>query len=350
MIGFLSKMFGGSKSEKDVKAVLPLVSKINENFQAYQSISNDELRNKTQEFRQRIQNHLKEIDTEIAETNKRADELPFNDLVGKDAIYHEVDKLKKDRDQKIEEILKEILPEAFAVVKETARRFKENTEIVSKATELDRDLSVIKDYITIDGDNVIYKNTWTAGGGQITWNMVHYDVQLIGGAVLHSGKIAEMATGEGKTLVSTLPAYLNALAGEGVHIVTVNDYLARRDSEWNGPIFEWLGLTVDCIDKHQPNSEERRHAYLADITYGTNNEFGFDYLRDNMVHTPEEMVQRKHHFAMVDEVDSVLIDDARTPLIISGPVPKGDDQQYHILKPRVQTAGRSAGKNRAPNT
>ncbi len=337
MIGFLSKMFGGSKSEKDVKAVLPLVTKINENFQAYQSISNDELRNKTQEFRQRIQDHLKEIDTEIAETTQKADELPFNDLVGKDAIYHEVDKLKKDRDQKIEEILKEILPEAFAVVKETARRFKENTEIVSRATELDRDLSVLKDYITINGDNAIYKNTWTAGGGQITWNMVHYDVQLIGGAVLHSGKISEMATGEGKTLVSTLPAYLNALAGEGVHIVTVNDYLARRDSEWNGPIFEWLGLRVDCIDKHQPNSEERRRAYFADITYGTNNEFGFDYLRDNMVHTPEEMVQRKHHYAMVDEVDSVLIDDARTPLIISGPVPKGDDQQYHILKPRVQS-------------
>ncbi|HYK57277.1 MAG TPA: preprotein translocase subunit SecA, partial [Flavisolibacter sp.] len=333
----LSKMFGGSKSEKDVKAVLPLVTKINENFQAYQSISNGELRNKTQEFRQRIQDHLKEIDTEIAETTQKADELPFNDLVGKDAIYHEVDKLKKDRDQKIEEILKEILPEAFAVVKETARRFKENTEIVSRATELDRDLSVVKEYITINGDNAIYKNTWTAGGGQITWNMVHYDVQLIGGAVLHSGKISEMATGEGKTLVSTLPAYLNALAGEGVHIVTVNDYLARRDSEWNGPIFEWLGLRVDCIDKHQPNSEERRRAYFADITYGTNNEFGFDYLRDNMVHTPEEMVQRKHHYAMVDEVDSVLIDDARTPLIISGPVPKGDDQQYHILKPRVQS-------------
>ena len=336
MIGFLSKMFGGSKSEKDVKAILPLVSKINQHFQAYQSISNDELRNKTQEFRQRIQNYVKEIDEQIAETSKKADELPFNDLVGKDAIYQEVDKLKKDRDQKLEEILKELLPEAFAVVKETARRFKENTEVVSKATALDRDLSVTKNYITIQGDEAIYKNTWTAGGGQITWNMVHYDVQLIGGAVLHSGKIAEMATGEGKTLVSTLPAYLNALAGEGVHIVTVNDYLARRDSEWNGPIFEWLGLKVDCIDKHQPNSEDRRRAYFADITYGTNNEFGFDYLRDNMVHSPEEMVQRKHHYAMVDEVDSVLIDDARTPLIISGPVPKGDDQQYHILKPRVQ--------------
>jgi preprotein translocase subunit SecA len=251
-------------------------------------------------------------------------------------VYQEVDKLKKDRDEKIEDILKELLPEAFAVVKETARRFKENTEITSTSTELDRELSITKNYITVNGDQTTFKNSWTAGGGEVTWNMVHYDVQLIGGAVLHQGKIAEMATGEGKTLVSTLPAYLNALAGEGVHIVTVNDYLARRDSEWNGPIFEWLGLRVDCIDKHEPNSEARRKAYLADITYGTNNEFGFDYLRDNMVHSPEEMVQRKHHYAMVDEVDSVLIDDARTPLIISGPVPKGDDQQYHILKPRVQ--------------
>jgi len=336
MIGFFSKLFGGSKSEKDVKAVLPLVAKINQNFQAYQSLSNDQLRNKTAEFRERIATHLKDIDAQIAETNKRAEELPFNDLVGKDAIYQEVDKLKKERDQKIEEILKELLPEAFAVVKETARRFKENAELTSNATQLDRDLSVKKNYITINGDQVTYKNTWTAAGGEVTWNMVHYDVQLIGGAVLHSGKIAEMATGEGKTLVSTLPAYLNALAGEGVHIVTVNDYLARRDSEWNGPIFEWLGLRVDCIDKHQPNSEDRRRAYLADITYGTNNEFGFDYLRDNMVHSPDEMVQRKHHYAMVDEVDSVLIDDARTPLIISGPVPRGDDQQYHVLKPRVQ--------------
>lgn len=334
-MSFISKIFGGSKSEKDVKLILPLVKEINEHFNSYQSLSNDELRNKTQEFRQRIQEHLKDIDAQIVETNKRAEDLPFNDLVGKDTVYQEVDQLKKDRDAKIEEALKQILPEAFAVVKETARRFKENTEIVSKATELDRELSVGKNYITIDGDKAIYKNTWTAAGGQVTWNMVHYDVQLIGGTVLHQGKIAEMATGEGKTLVSTLPAYLNALAAEGVHIVTVNDYLARRDQEWNGPIFEWLGLRVDCIDKHEPNTENRRRAYLADITYGTNNEFGFDYLRDNMVHTPDEMVQRKHHYAMVDEVDSVLIDDARTPLIISGPVPKGDDQQYHILRPRV---------------
>ncbi|MBI5856572.1 MAG: preprotein translocase subunit SecA [Sphingobacteriales bacterium] len=336
MLGFISKIFGGSKSEKDVKKIEPLVVKINEHFAAYQSLNNDELRSKTLEFRQRIKEHLTEIDNEIAEKNKAAEELPFNDLMGKDAIYQEVDKLKKERDKKIEEALNEILPEAFAVVKETAKRFKENTEIISTATQHDRDLSVKKNYITIDGEKSIYKNSWTAAGGQVTWNMVHYDVQLIGGVVLHQGKISEMATGEGKTLVSTLPAYLNALAGEGVHIVTVNDYLARRDQEWNGTLFEWLGLTVDCIDKHQPNSEERRKAYLADITYGTNNEFGFDYLRDNMVHSAEEMVQRKHHYAMVDEVDSVLIDDARTPLIISGPVPKGEDQQFHIHKPRVQ--------------
>ncbi|NOT51567.1 MAG: preprotein translocase subunit SecA [Chitinophagaceae bacterium] len=337
MLGFISKLFGGSKSEKDVKKIQPIVGQVNEFFAAYQALSNDQLRNKTQEFRQRIKEHLTEIDAEIAEKNKAAEELPFNDLMGKDAIYQEVDKLKKDRDKKIEEALQEILPEAFAVVKETARRFKENKEIISTATQLDKDLSVKKSYITIEGDKSVFQNSWTAGGGQVTWNMVHYDVQLIGGAVLHSGKISEMATGEGKTLVSTLPAYLNALPGEGVHIVTVNDYLARRDQEWNGTIFEWLGLTVDCIDKHQPNGEDRRKAYLADITYGTNNEFGFDYLRDNMVHTAEEMVQRKHHYAMVDEVDSVLIDDARTPLIISGPVARGDDQQFHVHKPRIQS-------------
>src|SRR6187549_626399 len=335
-MSFFSKLFGGSKSEKDVKKIQPFVAEINKHFSSFQSLTNDQLRNKTQEFRQRIKDHLTAIDNEISSANKRAEELQFNDLLGKDAIYQEVDKLKKDRDKKIEEALKEILPEAFAVVKETARRFKENTEIVATATQMDRDLSVKKDYVTIDGDRCIFKNSWSAAGGQVTWNMVHYDVQLIGGVVLHEGKISEMATGEGKTLVSTLPAYLNALAGEGVHIVTVNDYLARRDQEWNGALFEWLGLRVDCIDKHQPNTPERRNAYLADITYGTNNEFGFDYLRDNMVHSPEEMVQRKHHYAMVDEVDSVLIDDARTPLIISGPVAKGDEQQFHALKPRIE--------------
>lgn len=337
MLGFISKLFGGSKSEKDIKTIQPVVEKINEHFAAFQSLSHDELRNKTQDFRQRIKAHLQEIDDQISSLNKQAEELPFSDITGKDAIYQQVDKLIKDRDKQIEEVLEELLPEAFAVIKETARRFKENSEIEAIATDLDRDLSVKKDYIRIEGDKAIFKNTWTAGGNLVTWNMVHYDVQLIGGSVLHQGKISEMATGEGKTLVSTLPAYLNALAGQGVHIVTVNDYLARRDSEWNGTIFEWLGLTVDCIDKYQPNSAERRKAYQADITYGTNNEFGFDYLRDNMVHSPEEMVQRKHHFAMVDEVDSVLVDDARTPLIISGPVPKGDEQQYHLLKDRVRS-------------
>ena len=335
MLGFLSKLIGGSKSEKDVKSIEPIVQEINKHFNSYQSISNDQLRAKTLEFKQRIKSHMQLIDDEMASLSKQAEELPFSDINGKDAFYQQVDALKKDRDKKIEEILKQILPEAFAVVKETAHRFKENTELVSTVTDHDRNLSVKKDYVRIEGDNAIYKNSWTAGGNLITWNMLHYDVQLIGGTVLHQGKISEMATGEGKTLVSTLPAYLNALAGEGVHIVTVNDYLAKRDSEWNGPIFEWLGLTVDCIDKHQPNSANRRTAYQADITYGTNNEFGFDYLRDNMVHSPEEMVQRKHHYAMVDEVDSVLIDDARTPLIISGPVPKGDEQSYHLLKDRV---------------
>src|SRR3984893_5102519 len=336
MIGFISKLFGGNKSEKDIKGIMPRVEHINQFVAAFAYISNDDLRAKTNEFIQRIKDQLREMDTSIADLGKKAEELPFSDISGKDALYIEIDELKKKRDDLIEEVLDSILPEAFAVVKETARRFKENTELITTANDRDRELSVVKDYVKIEGEKAIYSNSWTAAGGAITWNMVHYDVQLIGGAVLHSGKIAEMATGEGKTLVSTLPAYLNALAGEGVHLVTVNDYLARRDSEWNGPIFEWLGISVDCIDKHEPNSEARRKAYMADITYGTNNEFGFDYLRDNMVHTPDEMVQRKHHFAMVDEVDSVLIDDARTPLIISGPVAKGDDQQYHLLKSRVE--------------
>ncbi|MEO8720651.1 MAG: preprotein translocase subunit SecA [Ginsengibacter sp.] len=336
MAGFLSILFGGNKSEKDVKAIRPLVGKINSFFDQYQTISNDELRGKTVFFRARIKEHLKEIDDLIESKKLEADQLNSADISGRDAIYRHIDDMRKDRDKKLEEVLLEILPEAFAVVKETARRFKDNIELESTATELDKTFAVSKDYITIKDDKAIYKNSWKAGGSLITWNMVHYDVQLIGGIVLHQGKIAEMATGEGKTLVSTLPAYLNALAGHGVHIVTVNDYLARRDSEWNGTLFEWLGLTVDCIDKHQPNSEERRKAYGSDIIYGTNNEFGFDYLRDNMVHTPEEMVQGKHHFAMVDEVDSVLIDDARTPLIISGPIPRGDQQEYDQLKPRVE--------------
>lgn len=337
MLKLFSKLFGSSKSEKDVQQIMPIIQKINQFYEQYQQLTNDELRNKTQEFKQRIQSYLTDIDQEIAAKKQEAESLPENEIHNRDTIYQQVDKLKKERDKKIEEILAQIQPEAFAVVKETSRRFKENQEIVSTASALDRELSVKKDHIRIEGDKSIFKNTWTAAGGTVTWNMVHYDVQLIGGSVLHQGKIAEMATGEGKTLVSTLPAYLNALAGEGVHIVTVNDYLARRDSEWNGPIFEWLGLKVDCIDKHEPSTESRRNAYLADITYGTNNEFGFDYLRDNMVHSPQEMVQRKHHFAMVDEVDSVLIDDARTPLIISGPIGHNTgEQQFFELKPRIE--------------
>ncbi len=336
MIGLLSKIFGGSKSDKDVKRVEPIVSKINDIYNGYKSLSLDELRNKTHEFRQRIKEHLKTIDEQIAEKKNIAEEQSEGELQSREAIYDEVDKLVKQRDEQIEVILEELLPEAFAVVKETAFRFKENPELVVTATPLDKELALEKDYIRIEGDKAIFRNSWQAGGSTVTWNMVHYDVQLIGGMILHEGKISEMATGEGKTLVSTLPSDLNALAGEGVHIVTVNDYLARRDQEWNGPLFEFLGLTVDCIDKHQPNSAERREAYMADIIYGTNNEFGFDYLRDNMVHEPDEMVQRKHHYAMVDEVDSVLIDDARTPLIISGPVPRGDEQQFHLLKPRIE--------------
>ena len=337
MLGIISKLFGGNKSEKDVKKISPQVAEINRHFNSYQSISNDELRNKTVVFRERIKAHLAATDLQITDKNSQAESLSSEDINGRDSIYKEVDELKKLRDSKIEEILLELLPEAFAVVKETARRLRDNETLEATATELDRELSAKKSHIRIEGDKVIYNNSWTAAGGTVTWNMVHYDVQLIGGAVLHSGKIAEMATGEGKTLVSTLPAYLNALAGEGVHIVTVNDYLARRDSEWNGPVFEWLGLRVDCIDKHEPNSDARRNAYNADITYGTNNEFGFDYLRDNMVHRPTEMVQRKHHFAMVDEVDSVLIDDARTPLIISGPIGHNDNiQQFFDLKPRIE--------------
>ena len=337
MIGFLSKIFGGNKSEKDVKKISPQVEVINRFFTEYNSLSNDALRNKTHEFKARIQKHLGAIDEQINTKKADAENLPVADINQKDVIYQEIDALKKDRDKNIEEILLEILPEAFAVVKETARRFKGNSFLESTATDLDRTLAVTKKHIRIESDKAIFSNTWSAAGGEVTWNMLHYDVQLIGGMILHSGKIAEMATGEGKTLVSTLPAYLNALSGEGVHIVTVNEYLARRDSEWNGPIFEFLGLTVDCIDKHEPNGDTRRAAYNADITYGTNNEFGFDYLRDNMVHNPEEMVQRKHHFAMVDEVDSVLIDDARTPLIISGPVGHSDNtQQFFDLKPRIE--------------
>ncbi|MDA3613736.1 preprotein translocase subunit SecA [Polluticaenibacter yanchengensis] len=337
MFGFLSKLLGGNKSEKDVKKIQPYVTQINQYFQQYSSLTNDELRHKTVEFRARINEHVQGIEQTIADKRASAEALSAEQLFEKDSIYQEVDKLIKEKDKQIEDILLQILPEAFATIKEASRRLSQNETLESTATDLDRQLVAAgRQNLSINGDKVTHSNSWVAAGNLVKWNMVHYDVQLIGGTVLHQGKIAEMATGEGKTLVSTLPAYLNALPGLGVHIVTVNDYLAKRDSEWNGPLFEFLGLTVDCIDKHQPNSERRRQAYLADITYGTNNEFGFDYLRDNMVHSPKEMVQRKHHFAMVDEVDSVLIDDARTPLIISGPVPKGDEQFYHILKPRVE--------------
>jgi preprotein translocase subunit SecA len=334
MLGFLNKLFGGSKSDKDIKQLDPIVKEANTYFEQYASLSNDELRAKTQEFKTIISNYIAPIQQSIDDEQAKAEQE--QDILAKDAIFKQVDALLKQRDDLIEEALTKIHPQAFATIKEAARRFTNNEQLVSTATEHDKKLASTKQYITITDGNSIYNNTWTAAGGQVQWNMVHYDVQLIGGSVLHQGKIAEMATGEGKTLVSTLPVYLNALAGLGVHVVTVNDYLAKRDSEWNGTLFEWLGLTVDCIDKHQPNGEQRRNAYLADITYGTNNEFGFDYLRDNMVHNPSEMVQRKLHYAIVDEVDSVLIDDARTPLIISGPVPRGDEQEFHILKPRIE--------------
>lgn len=313
------------------------VAEINRWFEQFQNLSNDDLRNKTLEFRQRIREYLSSIDAEIASINQKA--IDAEDFNEKEELFKEVDELRKERDKALEEVLLDILPEAFALVKETSRRFSQNPTITVTATDHDRDLAAHphKKYVTIEGDRAIWKNSWTAAGGDITWNMVHYDVQLIGGMVLHDGKIAEMATGEGKTLVATLPAYLNGVAGEGVHIVTVNDYLARRDQEWVGPIYEFLLLKVDCIDKYRPHSPERINAYKCDIIFGTNAEFGFDYLRDNMVISPDELVQRKHHYAIVDEVDSVLIDDARTPLIISGPVTRGaEDQEYVDLNPNVK--------------
>jgi preprotein translocase subunit SecA len=334
MLGFLTKVFG-SKSDRDIKAIQPLVIRINEEYAKLPSLSNDELRAKTVYFKDLIAKSLTEIDGKISQLKLDAENRELA-LADKTAIYDQVDALAKERDTALEAVLSNILPEAFAVVKETSRRFTENKFLEVTATQHDRDYAARRANVTIAGDKAIWANHWDAAGTDVVWNMVHYDVQLIGGVVLHNGKIAEMATGEGKTLVSTLPAYLNALAGQGVHIVTVNDYLARRDSEWNGPLFEFHGLKVDCIDKHEPNSEQRRQAYLADITYGTNNEFGFDYLRDNMSQTPDQLVQRKLHFAMVDEVDSVLIDDARTPLIISGPVPFGDQHEFYELKPRIE--------------
>ncbi|MBK6890139.1 MAG: preprotein translocase subunit SecA [Sphingobacteriales bacterium] len=326
----------GKKSDKDIKAIMPLVNKINEIYPNLASISNDALRARTQEFRERIAAYLADVDNDIEVLQERANSLPNTDIAAKETLYAQIDKRRKDRDQQLEVILLDLLPEAFATVRETARRFKENETLRATATPLDRELAAKLPHIVIEGDEVIYSNSWLAAGNTIKWDMVHYDVQLIGGIVLHQGKIAEMATGEGKTLVSTLPAYLNALAGQGVHLVTVNDYLAKRDCEWNSGLFNFLDITVDCIDRYQPHTPQRRQAYLADITYGTNNEFGFDYLRDNMTRHPEELVQRKHHFAMVDEVDSVLVDDARTPLIISGPTGKTGEEEYLSLKPRIE--------------
>ncbi|HFA50043.1 MAG TPA: preprotein translocase subunit SecA [Bacteroidetes bacterium] len=336
MFGILKKMFK-SKSERDFSKYSPTVDAINEEYEKLQGLSLDELRNKTHEFRARITDHLAGIDEDIRATREEAQQE--EDIHRTEELFKEVDELLKERDNHLEEILKELLPEAFAVVKETARRFSNNPTMTVTATDHDRELAVnqSKDYVKIEGDKAIWKNSWTAAGGDVVWNMVHYDVQLIGGTVLHEGKIAEMQTGEGKTLVATLPAYLNGLSGEGVHVITVNDYLARRDCEWIGPVMEFLFLTIDCIDRHRPHSEARRRAYNCDITYGTNNEFGFDYLRDNMVRSLDDMVQRKHHYAMIDEVDSVLIDDARTPLIISGPVGNtGEEDEYKELKPDVE--------------
>lgn len=338
MLNFITKSVKkifGTKQDKDVATYMPYVHQINEIYETYSSLSNDELRNKTLDFRQRIKEHLAGIDTDIEQL--KAATLKESNIQQKEEMFRELDEMKKTRNKHLEDILKEILPEAFAVVKETARRFSTNETLEVTATQHDRDLSVRKSNVTIEGDKAIWANSWMAAGAEITWNMIHYDVQLIGGMVLHDGKIAEMQTGEGKTLVATLPAYLNGVSGEGVHVITVNDYLARRDSEWIGPIFEFLFLTIDCIDKYRPHSEDRRKAYNCDITYGTNNEFGFDYLRDNMVRSKDEQVQRNHHYTMIDEVDSVLIDDARTPLIISGPVPKGsEEQEYEALKPYVE--------------
>jgi preprotein translocase subunit SecA len=333
-INSILKAFVGDKSQKDVKALQPYLAKIKTFESTLAALSNDELRARTTFFKEKIKQDRAEKDSKIVSLKLEAESI--EDIDKREDIYLAIDALEKEAYEISEKTLLEILPEAFAVVKETARRFKENTQISVKATAKDRELSATKTYITLDEDNALWSNSWNAAGKQITWDMIHYDVQLIGGMVLHEGKISEMQTGEGKTLVATLPIYLNALTGNGVHLVTVNDYLAKRDSTWKAPLFEFHGLTVDCIDNHQPNSEGRKKAYNADITYGTNNEFGFDYLRDNMAHSPEDLVQRKHNYAIVDEVDSVLIDDARTPLIISGPVPQGDRHEFNELRPKIE--------------
>ena len=331
----LLKALFGDKSTRDMKLIQPYVEKVKEAYPAIKELSNDELRAKTKEIRQYVQDAGKQQREEINKLRESIEETPIDE---RESIFNKIDKLEKEALDNYERALDEVMHIAFSIVKDTARRFTENEETIVTANDFDRELAADprKDFITIDGDKAIYHNHWTAGGNDLKWEMVHYDVQLFGGTVLHQGKIAEMATGEGKTLVATLPVFLNALTGNGVHVVTVNDYLAKRDSEWMGPLYEFNGLSVDCIDKHQPNSPERRRAYQADITFGTNNEFGFDYLRDNMAVSPADLVQRKHNYAIVDEVDSVLIDDARTPLIISGPVPKGDDQMFEEYQPLVQ--------------
>ena len=331
---FLKSLFG-DKSTRDMKLIQPFVEKVKVVYPEIQKLDNDSLRERTKQIQQQIQNSANEQKAKIAELKAKIEDTPIEERVG---IFNQIDKIEKEVLEIYEGVLNEVMPEVFAIVKDTARRFAENEETIVTATDFDRELAADprKDFITIDGDKAIYHNHWTAGGNDLKWEMVHYDVQLFGGTVLHQGKIAEMATGEGKTLVATLPVFLNALTGNGVHVVTVNDYLAKRDSEWMGPLYMFHGLSVDCIDKHQPNSAARRKAYRADITFGTNNEFGFDYLRDNMATSPSDLVQRAHNYAIVDEVDSVLIDDARTPLIISGPVPKGDVQMFEEYQPLVE--------------
>ncbi|MEN8799436.1 MAG: preprotein translocase subunit SecA [Flavobacteriaceae bacterium] len=333
LLNTVLKTFVGDKAKKDVKALQPLVSEINRSHESIKNLSHDELRAKTPEFKSIIAEAIQPVQNQIDKLKEEV--LSSQDIDRNEELYGEIDKLEEEAYKITEKTLNDLLPEAFAVIKETAQRFVDNEEIKVQATEFDRSLSGTKEYVSLQGDSAIWLNSWDAAGKEVTWDMVHYDVQLIGGIALHRGKIAEMHTGEGKTLVATLPMYLNALPGKGAHLVTVNDYLAKRDSAWMGPIFEFHGLSVDCIDHHKPNSEGRRAAYNADITYGTNNEFGFDYLRDNMAHTPNDLVQRPHHYAIVDEVDSVLIDDARTPLIISGPVPEGDRHEFNELKPKV---------------
>ena len=329
---FLSKIFG-NKAERDLKEIKPIVEKIKAVYPSISKLSNDELRARTAALRAELADAVKDKKAEIEKLKAKVEETEINK---REQIYSEIDKIEKKILNIQEEELNKILPEVFSIGKDTARRFAENSTLEVTATDFDRDLAAKHDFVTIEGDKAIYSNQWEAGGNMHTWDMVHYDVQLIGGVALHQGKIAEMATGEGKTLVATLPVFLNALTGNGVHVVTVNDYLSKRDSEWMGPIYMFHGISVDCIDKHKPNSDERRKAYNADITFGTNNEFGFDYLRDNMASSPIDLVQRKHHYAIVDEVDSVLIDDARTPLIISGPVAKGEDQMFEEYCPRVE--------------